>query len=224
MTIIKTEFVLALNQVAGERGISPSEVIESIEAALVAAYKKEYPEHMEEEDITSKLNQESGEAHIMKGEKNITPPGFGRIAAQTAKQVILQKIREAEKRTIIQHYKSQVGSIIRGRVIRFDGYNAYLDIGKTEAVLPREEQIKGESYTVNSSFVVYLKEISDDSFGNPRILISRADPRLIGELFRREVPEIANKTVEIKKIVREPGERAKFAVASVHGSVDPVGA
>jgi len=220
---IKTEFSLALNQVAGERGISPDEVIASIELALVAAYKKEYP-GKEEEELIAKLNRETGESKIYKDKKDITPPGFGRIAAQTAKQVILQKIREAEKRTVISHYKGQVGSAIRGRIIRFDGYNAHMDIGKTEAVLPREEQIKGEDYSVNNSLVVYLKEIADDKFGNPRILISRTDPRLIEELFKREVPEISNNTVVIKKTVREPGERAKIAVASIHGAVDPVGA
>lgn len=223
MTIIKTEFALALNQVAGERGISPDEVIESIELALVAAYKKEY-QGKEEEVLTAKLNRETGESNIFKEGKDITPPGFGRIAAQTAKQVILQKIREAEKRTVISHYKGQVGTAIRGRIIRFDGYNAHMDIGKAEAVLPHEEQIKGENYSVNNSFTVYLKEIADDKFGNPRIIVSRNDARLIEELFKKEVPEIGNKTVEIKKTVREPGERAKIAVASTHGSVDPVGA
>ena len=224
MTVIKSEFVLALNQVAGERGISPQEVISSIETALVAAYKKEYPEHNEEEDIAAILNKETGEAKLLKGDTNITPPGFGRIAAQTAKQVILQKIREAEKRTIISHFKTQIGSTLRGRIIRFDGYNAFLDIGKTEAVLPKEEQIRNEDYSVNNSYIVYLKEINEDQFGHQRIIVSRSDFRLIEELFKREVPEIGNNTVEIKKTVREPGERAKIAVSSTHGSVDPVGA
>jgi len=223
MTIIKTEFALALNQVAGERGISPDEVISSIEIALVAAYKKEYP-GKEEDEISAKLNRETGESKIFKDNKDITPPGFGRIAAQTAKQVILQKIREAEKKNVISHFKGQLGTAVRGRIIRNDGYNAHMDVGKAEAVLPREEQIKNEDYSVNSSFTVYLKEIADDKFSNPRIIVSRTDPRLIEELFKKEVPEINNKTVEIKKTVREPGERAKIAVTSNHGAVDPVGA
>lgn len=223
MTIIKTEFALALNQVAGERGISPDEVIASIEIALIAAYRKEYSEK-EDVEISAKLNRETGESKIFKDKKDITPPGFGRIAAQTAKQVILQKIREAEKKNVISHYKGQVGTVVRGRIIRYDGYSAHMDIGKAEAVLPREEQIKNENYSVNNSFTVYLKEIADDKFGNPRILVSRTDPRLIEELFKKEVPEINNKTVEIKKTVREPGERAKIAVTSSHGAVDPVGA
>ena len=214
MTIVKTEFALALNQVATERGISPNEVISSIEIAVLAAYKKDYPIEFEE-TLIAKVNRDSGETKIFKGEKDITPPGFGRIAAQTAKQVILQKIREAEKKNIVGHYKTQVGSLIRGRIIRFDGRNAYLDVDKAEAVLPPEEQIRNEKYIVNNTLVAYLKEIGEDNFGNPRIIISRNDPRLIEKLFEREVPEISNKTVEIKKTVREPGERSKVAVFSV---------
>lgn len=223
MTIIKTEFALALNQVATERGISPDDVLSSIEAAIIAAYKREYPE-ADTEVLAAHVSRETGETKIMKDGVDITPPGFGRIAAQTAKQVILQKIREAEKKTVAAHYESQIGAIIKGRVIRYDGYNAYLDIGRTEAVLPREEQMKDERYAVNDSLIVYLKEISQDKFGNPRIVVSRSDPKLIEELFKREVPEIANGTVEVKKTVREPGERAKIAVYSTQSGVDPVGA
>jgi len=223
MTIVKTEFALALNQVATERGISPDDVISSIETAVVAAYKRECPEKIDNE-IIAKVSKETGGTKIFEGKKDVTPPGFGRIAAQTAKQIILQKIREAEKRTVATHYKSQIGNVVKGRVIRYDGYNAFLDVGKAEAILPREEQIKNERYQVNDSLLVYLKEISDDKFGNPRIVVSRIDPKLIEELFKREVPEIANGTVEIKKVVREPGERAKIAVYSSQSGVDPVGA
>lgn len=223
MSIIKDEFALALNQVANERGISPDEVIESIEAAVVAAYHKEY-QTTEEEGITAKVNKNTGETKIYKDDKDITPPGFGRIAAQTAKQVILQKIREAEKKTVMSHYQALLKTIVRARVIRYDGYNAYVDIGKTEAVLPKEEQIKNEHYSVNASFIVYLKDITTDKFGNTKIVVSRSHPGLIEELFKREVPEIVNNTVVIKKVVREPGERAKIAVFSNQGGVDPVGA
>lgn len=223
MAIIKSEFALALNQVATERGISPDDVIASIEAAVIAAYKKEYPENFSN-DIIAKVNKETGETQILKDGKNITPPGFGRIAAQTAKQVILQKIREAEKKTVASHYRSQIGTIIKGRVIRFDNHNVYLDIGKAEAILPKEEQIKNERYSINNTLVVYLKAIENDRFGNPRIIVSRTHPNLIVELFKREVPEVANGNVEIKKVVREPGERAKIAVYSSIAGVDPVGA
>ncbi|VVA43702.1 Transcription termination/antitermination protein NusA [Candidatus Roizmanbacteria bacterium] len=222
MTIIKSEFSLALNQVATERGISPDDVIFSIEQAIIAAYKKEYSK--EEEEIKVVVNKDTGGARIFKDDKDITPPGFGRIAAQTAKQVILQKIREAEKKTVASHYLSQVGTLVKGRIIRYDGYSASIDIGKAEAILPKEEQMNNYKYQVNDNLIVYLKEISNDKFDNPRIIVSHAHPKLIEELFKREVPEIANGTIEIKKIVREPGERAKIAVTSTQSGVDPVGA
>lgn len=231
MNIIKSEFALALNQVATERGISPDDVISSIEDAILAAYRKEHiggstvEEGEEDDGLKIKLNKDTGEAHIFdKDGKEITPPGFGRIAAQTAKQVTLQKIREVEKKTVITQYKSQVGTLVKGRVIRYDGYNAYVDVGRIEAVLPKDEQIRNEKYTVNTSLVFYLKEIAEDKFGNSRIVVSRTDPQLLIELFKKEVPEIANNTVEVRKVAREPGERAKIAVFSSQGGVDPVGA
>ena len=223
MTIIKSEFSLALNQVATERGITIDDVLSSIEIAILAAYKKEYPDKFDEK-IIAKINKETGETKIVLEDKDITPPGFGRIAAQTAKQVVLQKIREAEKKNVVTHYKTQVGTIIKGRIIRYDGRNAFLDIGRTEGILPKEDQIKNERYDVNDTMMVYLKDIVEDKFGNTRIVVSRTDPKLIEELFKREVPEIVNGTVEIKKVVREPGERAKIAVFSSQGGVDPVGA
>ncbi|OGK30914.1 transcription termination factor NusA [Candidatus Roizmanbacteria bacterium RIFCSPHIGHO2_12_FULL_33_9] len=224
MSIVKSEFVLALNQVSTERGISTDDIISSIEVAILAAYHKEFPGTEEDEGLTVKVNKETGEARVFKNKVDITPPGFGRIAAQTAKQVTLQKIREVEKKTVISHYQSQIGNIARGRVIRYDGYNAFVDIGRVEAVLPKEEQIKNEKYVVNASLVLYIKEISEDNFGNSRVIVSRTDPKVIAELFKKEVPEITNGTVEIKSVAREPGERAKIAVFSSQGGVDPVGA
>ena len=223
MTIVKSEFSLALNQVATERGISPEDVIESMESAIEAAFKKEYPEKIED-IVVVKVSRETGETKILIDEIDITPPGFGRIAAQTARQVILQKIREAEKKTVITHYKDLIGTVIKGRIIRYDGYNAFIDLGKTEAILPKEQQIRNEQYSVNNTLIFFLLEIADDKFGHSRIVLSRSHPNLIADLFKREVPEISSGTVEIKKIVREPGERAKIAVYSSQGGVDPVGA
>ena len=229
MVIVKSEFALALNQVASERGITVEEVISSMEAAILAAFKKEHPdmagdETAEEETIKVKVNMTTGETHIMKEGKDITPPGFGRIAAQTARQVIIQKIREAEKKTVITHYKDQVGTTVRGRVIRQEGSVVYIDIGKTEALLLREDQMRNESYSVNNRYIFYLKEIGTNKMGYSRIIVSRSAPELISEIFKREVPEVANGTVEIRKVVREPGERAKIAVYSSQSGVDPVGA
>lgn len=223
MGIVKSEFALALNQVATERGISPQEVLASIEAAVLAAFKKEHPE-IWDDAVSVAVSKDSGETKVMRDGADITPPGFGRIAAQTARQVILQKIREAEKKNIISQFRELVGSIVRGRIIRVDNLNVYVDVGKSEAILPREEQIRNEQYRVNGQIVALLKEIIEDKFGHSRIVLSRADAGLIKELFKREVPEIASGSVEIKKVVREPGERAKIAVFSSQGGVDPVGA
>lgn len=239
MTVVKSEFFLALNQVATERGISPQDVVDSIKAAVLAAYLKDYGKKHADEDVSEtetdenqeptsnlevKINQDSGEMHIFEDDKDITPPGFGRIAAQTARQVILQQIREAEKRHIVQHYTGQVGTIIRGRVIRFEGRFVSFDIGKAEGILPVEEQIRNEQYRLNDTLTVYIKEIKEDHFGNSRIILSRAHPNLVNELFAKEVPEIASGTVKIYRVVREPGDRTKIAVHSDQQGVDPVGA
>ena len=238
MTVIKSEFFLALNQVATERGISPDEVLDSIKAAVLAAYRKDYGKGDEinigevlaaaaeeqNDGLEVKLNPDTGEMHIFEEKKDITPPGFGRIAAQTARQVILQQIREAEKKTIVRHYTGQVGSIIKGRVIRFEGRNVLFDIGKAEGVLPVEEQIRSEDYRLNDTYVVYIQEIKEDNFGNSRIVISRAHPNLVQQLFSKEVPEIASNTVKVFKVERDPGERTKIAVHSDQPGVDPVGA
>lgn len=224
MVIVKSEFALALNQVASERGISVDDVIESMEAAILAAFHKEHPDMAEREGISVKVDISTGETKILEDGKDITPPGFGRIAAQTARQVVIQKIREAEKKTVISHYQDQVGAVIRGRVMRHDGFNVYVDLGKAEGVMPREEQIRNENYIVNNRYIFFLKEIATTKAGYSRIILSRAAPELISELFKREVPEITTGTVEIKKIVREAGERAKIAVHSSQSGVDPVGA
>lgn len=229
MSTNKSEFFLALNQVATERGISSVEVIESIKTAVLAAYKKDYVrnEKSEVEEVdpyTAEINEETGETKVFKDGKDCTPPGFGRIAAQTARQVILQKIREAEKKTIIKHYVDLVGTIVKGRVIRTDGRLAYVDIGKTEGILPLDEQIRNENLRLNDNIIVFIKEIKEDNYGNQRIIVSRTDPKLVEELFKKEVPEILNGAVKIKRVVRAPGERAKIAVFSDQSGVDPVGA
>ncbi|HLC94128.1 MAG TPA: transcription termination factor NusA [Patescibacteria group bacterium] len=225
MVMIKSEFFLALNQVATERGISPDDVINSIKLAVLAAYKKDYTTIEEtDENFEVIINKETGETKIFLHKKDVTPPGFGRIAAQTARQVILQKIREAEKKTVAKHYQSLVGTLVKGRIIKFEGPIISVDIGKAEGIMPYEEQIKNEEYALNTSYTFLIKEIRKDAFGNFRIILSRSAPLLIAELFKKEVPEIAQGTVEIKKVVREPGERAKVAVFSAQSGIDPVGA
>ncbi|MGB4965719.1 MAG: transcription termination/antitermination protein NusA, partial [Microgenomates group bacterium] len=229
MTVIKSEFYLALQQVATERGIKPEEVIASIKSAVLAAYRKDYhpevPEDKEIEEVFAvSLDENTGETKILEDGKDITPAGFGRIAAQTARQVIMQKIREAEKKTIIGHYQTLVGTLAKGRIIRFEGKTVIIDIGKAEGVMPPEDQIRNENYDLNVQLTFYIKEIREDDFRGQRIIVSRAHPKLVEELFRKEVPEIANGAVTMKNVVREPGDRAKIAVYSDQSGVDPVGA
>lgn len=222
MAIRKTEFALALNQVATERGIPIEEVLESIKSAVQVAYRKEYDLQEDETDFVVEINPDTGEARIFKDNQDITPPGFGRIAAQTAKQVIIQKIREAEKKAVVSYFDKQVGMVISGRIIRSDGKNVYVDIGRAEAVLPLEEQIRSEKYYPNNRLQFYLLSVGGEDT-RYRIIVSRRHENLIKELFKREVPELASGAVEIKTIVREAGERTKIAVSSREKGVDPVG-
>jgi len=219
--IVRSEFSLALNQVATERGIDPSVVLDTIKAAIIAAYRKDYGAD-EVEAFTVELNSDTGEAKIFKEGKDVTPPGFGRIAAQTAKQVILQRIREAEKQAILTDYQTKVGSIISGMVLRFDGPNIVVDIGRTQAVMPPQEQSQGERYHLNQRLTFYIEGIRETMRGN-EIIVSRAHKGLVEGLFRREVPEVASGAVELKIVAREAGGRTKVAVYSNQSGVDPVG-
>ena len=218
---VRSEFALALNQVATERGIDPKVVIETIEAAILAAYRKDFGGE-ELDNITISVDPNSGEAKVFKDEKDITPAGFGRIAAQTAKQVILQRIREAEKKAIIADYTTKVDTIVNGMVLRFDGSNIIVDIGRAEGIMPVSEQIPNEKYRLNQRLTFYIESIKQTSRGND-IIVSRAHKRLVAALFKREVPEVNNNAVEIKEIAREPGNRTKIAVSSTQNGVDPVG-
>jgi len=219
--IQRSEFALALNQVANERGIDPQIVVETVKNAILAAYRKDHPD-IETEEFTVTLDENTGEARVFHKKEDLTPPGFGRIAAQTAKQVILQKIREKEKEAIITDYKVRIGTIVNGMVLRFAGPNIIVDIGKTEGIMPPEEQIPNEKYHLNQRLAVYLSEIREGAKGED-IIVSRASSGLLEGLLKREVPEVAQGSVEIKEIIREPGNRAKIAVASTQSGIDPVG-
>jgi N utilization substance protein A len=218
---VRSEFSLALNQVATERGIDPAIVIDTIKAAILAAYRKDYGED-ELEQFVVELNSDTGEAKISKDGKDITPPGFGRIAAQTAKQVILQRIREAEKQAVLTDYQTKVGSIVPGMVLRFDGPNIVVDIGRTQAIMPPQEQSQGERYHLNQRLTFYIEGIRETGRGN-EIIVSRAHKGLVEGLFKREVPEVAQGSVELRVVAREAGGRTKVAVFSTQSGVDPVG-
>lgn len=219
--IQRSEFTLALNQVAAERGVDTSVVVDTVKNAILAAYRKDHATE-ETDEYTVSLNPNTGEARILLDGKDVTPPGFGRIAAQTAKQVILQKIREKEKEAILSDYAVKVGTIINGMILRFAGPNIIVDIGKTEAIMPPQEQISQEKYHLNQRLAFYLVDIKDTGKGK-EIIVSRSNPGLLEGLFKREVPEIAQNSVVIKEIAREAGSRAKVAVASNQAGIDPVG-
>jgi len=217
----RSEFALALNQVANERGVDVSVVLETVKNAILAAYKKDHP-GVEIEDYSTTLDKNTGEARIFNDDKDVTPPGFGRIAAQTARQVILQKIREREKEAIFADYKLRIGTIVNGRVLRFAGPNVIVDIGKTEALMPTQEQIPNERYNLNQRLTVYILEIREGLKGQ-EIIVSRSNAGLLQGLFSREVPEIRMGSVVIKDIARESGTRSKVAVYSNQKGIDPVG-
>ena len=270
-------FTSAISQIAEEKGISKERVIDTIESAIAAAYKKDYGERGQ--IIKAKISPESGgvrfwksrqvlddsmiyaeeelenlregkidpiegkvrfnsEKHIMLKEakeieakikvgedleEKLEQKGdYGRIAAQTAKQVIMQKIREAEKETILEEYKEKEGEIVSGIVQRMEGKNIYFDIGRTLGVLTKEEQIPQEFYRPGQRLKVYILRVEENSKG-PLVFLSRSYPKFISKLFELEVPEVSSGTVEIKSIAREAGSRTKIAVSSNQEGVDPIG-
>lgn len=275
----------SLEQLEIERGISKEKIIETIQDALAAAYKRDYgkkgqiikanfdiktgdttfsqikiavDESMlkpEDEELeTPSVEEQSGktlgvedeehkirfnpEHHIMLDEakkikKNVKPEDelvfpldtkkdYGRIAAQTAKQVIIQRIREAERESIYKEFKEKEGEIISGIVQRIENNNIFIDLGRATAILPKDEQIRGERYRIAERVKILLFLVEETPKGI-NLYLSRSHPRFIGKLFEMEVPEINNNVVEIKSIARETSSRSKIAVFSNEEGVDPVG-
>ncbi len=279
-------FTSAITQIAEEKGIPAEKVVETIEMAIAAAYKKDYGEKgqiikakldlvtgdvkfwqtklvvddsmiFSEEELEKlkekKADEESSlakasesaekvrfnpERHIMIEEaKKIKPKikvgeeleiplethkDYGRIAAQTAKQVILQRIREAEREQVLSEFKTKEGEIVSGIVQRIEGRTVFIDIGKAVGILPREEQVPGEFYRINQRLKVFILKVEETPRG-PIIFLSRAYPKIISKLFELEVPEISQGQVVIKSIAREEGSRSKIAVVSLSESIDPIG-
>ena len=238
----RTEFAQALKAIAMERGLDPEVILETIKQAIIAAYKKDAKERGEEPDSFDYeviLNPTNGEARVLawdliepdeNGEvdltgvekKDVTPPGFGRIAAQTAKQVIHQKIREAEKGAIMGEYTERVGSLVTGMILRFEGSDVRVDLGKTEGIMPAIERVPNERLNSNQRMSFLLKDIIETLRGK-QIILSRAESLFVQKLFEREVPEISGGSVIVNGIAREPGVRTKIAVSSGQSGVDPVG-
>jgi N utilization substance protein A len=224
------EFMEALQLVAREKGIAVEMLLDAIANALVAAYKR-MPNAAEEAVVTIDPDtvefrvyaQELDEDGNVVREWDDTPDNFGRIAAQTAKQVITQRIREVERDQKYEEYAGREGDIVTGIIQQSDNRYTLLDLGKVEALLPQAEQVPYERYEHGARLKAYIVEVRKTTKG-PQIVVSRTHPGLIRRLFELEVPEIGSGVVEIKACAREPGHRTKIAVWSNDANVDPVGA
>lgn len=254
---INKEFDAAINQICDEKGISRDVVFGTVEAALAAAYRKDYGKP--NENARAKYNSKTGnfdlfdvkevvaddaeikdprkeiilseakqkKKKIKVGDELITPiepPGdYGRVAAQTAKQVIIQRIREAEREALFRAFKGREGELVNGVVQRVEGSTIFVDLGQTTGFVPPSEQVRNERYQVNQRLKVYITEVREGAKG-PEIILSRTSPEIIKILFGLEVPEVNSGVVKIKIVAREAGLRSKIAVASSEREVDPIGA
>jgi N utilization substance protein A len=215
------ELLTILDHIEREKGIDKELLFKAIESALASAAKKIIGN--KEAEVAAVIDRNTGEISIMSEGKVIKSAEFGRIAAQTAKQVIIQKIREAERDIVLEDYTKRVGTIVNGSVHRFEKGDIILDLGKTEAVLPRSQQSQSERYKQGDRIRAYVLEVNKTSHG-PQVILTRSDVAFVKKLFEIEVPEIMDGIVEIKSIAREAGERTKIAVWSKDEKVDAVGA
>ncbi len=246
------EFFEALEELSVEKGINKEYLLDAIESALVTAYKKNFNSQenvkivIDEEKASIKvyslkevveevfdpaieISVESAQKYKKRAEigdiveVEITPKDFGRISAQTAKQVIIQKIREAEREIVFSEYSDRQGEIVSGLVQKVDKNVMIVDLGKIEGIMTANEQIESEEYHVNDKIKAYVLEVQKNSKGVPQMLISRTHPGFVKRLFELEIPEIYEGLIEIKNIVREAGSRTKIAVYSKDMNIDPVG-
>lgn len=217
-----SELLAILEQLERDKGINKEILIQAVESAVASAARKIWTVD-KEEDIRVEIDRKTGKLTAWAGKHQIRSSEFGRIAAQTAKQVVIQKIREAEKDVVFTEYTSRVGQIISGSVYRFERGNIILDLGKTEGIIPRNEQSHKEEFKQGDRIRAYVLDVARDAKG-PQIILSRSNPNFVRRLFELEVPEIFEGIVEIKSIARDVGERTKIAVYSKDEKVDCVGA
>lgn len=217
-----SELMTILEQLERDKGINKETLIQAVEAAVASAAKKIWTVD-KEIDVTVTLDRKTGKITAFSGNEEIHSSEFGRIAAQTAKQVVIQKIREAEKDVVFTEYNARVGQIISGSVYRFDRGNIVVDLGKSEGIIPRSEQSNKEEFRQGERLRAYVMEVRREIRG-PQIVLSRAHPNFVKRLFELEVPEIYEGIIEIKAIARDPGERTKIAVFSKDEKIDCVGA
>lgn len=252
MELDAKQLALTIKTIAEEKNLPEEVVKEVVEQALAAAFRRDYGDREQEVRVAMNLNTGDVDAYITKDvvesveddriqislndasvmRKNITVgdtievhqkvENFGRVAAQTAKQVILQRLREAERDIIMSEYEDKIGTVINGLVSRVEGRIVRIDLGKTQAIMPAGEQIQGERYYPGQRLKVYLKDV-ERGFRGPQLVVSRGNKEFVEWLFRAEVPEMESGAVEIKQIAREAGVRSKIAVATNVPGVDPVG-
>ena len=249
---MSTELLQALHDLGKEKGIEPEIILEAVEAALISAYKKNFGSAQNVQvnidsvkgefhvytcyNVVEEVSNEKTEISLEEAQKRnpgyqvgdvineeVTPRNFGRIAAQTAKQVVVQRIREAERGMIYNEFSERESDIVTGTVQRIENRNYYIDLGKIEAVLGPNEQIPGESYEMFERIKAYIVEVRKSAKG-PQIMVSRTHPGLLKRLFELEVPEIQDGVVEIKSVAREAGYRSKLSVYSHDENVDCIGA
>src|SRR6266849_191128 len=215
-----TDLLRIVDAMHREKNIPKDVIFDGIQAALQLATEKHYGD---ETEVAITINRDSGEIRAQKGEIVIDPAELGRIAAQSAKQVMIQKIREAECNAIFDEYAALKGDLVHGTVQRFEGGAATVTLGKSEAILPRGEQIPGETHHVGERIKAVILDVRKVGH-RVRIILSRTHPDFVRRLFENEIPEIADRTIEIKAIAREAGYRTKIAVSSIDLKVDCVGA
>ncbi len=228
---MNAEMMEALQALASEKGISVDALFAALADALETAYKRSPDAHQfswvtidpDSMDIRVMAQELDADGVPFGGEIDVTPDDFGRIAAQTARQVMTQRIREAEREMKYEEYAGREGDIVTGMIQQTDSRYTLLDLGRVEALLPQAEQVPYERPEPNSRLKAYIVEVRKTAKG-PQIVVSRTHPGLVKRLFELEVPEIADGIVEIKACAREPGHRTKIAVYSNDGNVDPVGA
>jgi N utilization substance protein A len=217
------ELLAIIEQIEREKGIKKEVLIQAVESALLSAAKKVI-DLKPEEELRVKLDHETGKILAFRNNEEITNIDFGRIAASTARQVIIQKMREAEKDVIFNEFQGRIGEIVSGTVYRFEKGNIVVDLlGKAEGVLLKREQSPREEFKQGQRIRAYVVEVRKEAKG-PQIVLSRTHPNLVKKLFELEVPEIYEGIVEIKSISRQPGERTKISVCSKNDKVDSVGA
>ena len=214
------ELLRLVDSIHREKDITPEVLFEAIESAMAAAVHKRYSE---EDEVTVQIDRNNGTIRAFRNGKELDSSELGRIAAQTAKQVIIQKIREAEQAALFGEYETRKRELVSGQIVRFERDDVIVSLGNGEAVLPRSERVRGENYHIGDrirAIVIDVKKIG----ARVRIVLSRTHPDLIRKLFEVEVPEIAEGIIEMKHLAREPGYRTKIAVSSNDPKIDCVGA